>query len=668
MILITIFLSIIFGFFIYRVYDLAYNNKEYYLNKSRAITEVYVTGTSAPRGRILDINGNVLVDNIGVNTIYYHKPSNITLKDELYIAEELAKLTNYEYAYNDKLLKEFYKIKYSTKVDALITSQEYKLYNERKLSSEELEELKLERITEKMIAELSDLEKYSSYFYFLMNEGYSYDNKCLIKEVSDEIYASIIEQNLPGIFGEMEWSRVYLYDETLKTIFGSISSSLPAEKKDLLNEGYSLTDKVGISGLEEYYEEYLKGEKAVYKVGANNQLELVKEAQRGQDLILEIDINIQLKAEEIIKEEILKAKKTANTEFYKESYALVSDPNTGAIKAIAGLRLITNGKDNEFQDVSINVIKNAYTVGSAVKGASMAVGYQNKIIDIGTKLTDGCVKLANQPAKCSYKKLGTLNDVEALALSSNYYQFIIALGIMGYDYTYNMKAESTIDHFNTYRNTFAEFGLGTKTGIDLPNESTGLKGTTIAPDLLMNLAIGQYDLYTPVQLLQYINTIANNGSRLKLSLMNSIKSGENQVLSREVEVLNQVNLEEKYLERIKEGFHSVMKHGTGYWYINQKVDAAGKTGTSESYIDSNYDGTLESYVLSNTFLMYAPFDNPKYSIVVISPNTSNLDSKSTYRSPVNRLIARQLNDFLFSSWIFNDIILLDFIKGGAFHG
>lgn len=668
MILITIFLSIIFGFFIYRVYDLAYNNKEYYLNKSRAITEVYVTGTSAPRGRILDINGNVLVDNIGVNTIYYHKPSNITLKDELYIAEELAKLTNYEYAYNDKLLKEFYKIKYSTKVDALITSQEYKLYNERKLSSEELEELKLERITEEMIAELTDLEKYSSYFYFLMNEGYSYDNKCLIKEVSDEIYASIIEQNLPGIFGEMEWSRVYLYDETLKTIFGSISSSLPAEKKDLLNEGYSLTDKVGISGLEEYYEEYLKGEKAVYKVGANNQLELVKEAQRGQDLILEIDINIQLKAEEIIKEEILKAKKTANTEFYKESYALVSDPNTGAIKAIAGLRLITNGKDNEFQDVSINVIKNAYTVGSAVKGASMAVGYQNKIIDIGTKLTDGCVKLANQPAKCSYKKLGTLNDVEALALSSNYYQFIIALGIMGYDYTYNMKAESTIDHFNTYRNTFAEFGLGTKTGIDLPNESTGLKGTTIAPDLLMNLAIGQYDLYTPVQLLQYINTIANNGSRLKLSLMNSIKSGENQVLSREVEVLNQVNLEEKYLERIKEGFHSVMKHGTGYWYINQKVDAAGKTGTSESYIDSNYDGTLESYVLSNTFLMYAPFDNPKYSIVVISPNTSNLDSKSTYRSPVNRLIARQLNDFLFSSWTFNDIILLDFIKGGAFHG
>ena len=92
-----------------------------------------------------------------------------------------------------------------------------------------------------------------------------------------------------------------------------------------------------------------------------------------------------------------------------------------------------------------------------------------------------------------------------------------------------------------------------------------------------------------------------------------------------------------------------MEHGTGYWYINPQIEAAGKTGTSESYIDNDYDGKLESYVLSNTFLMYAPFDNPKYSIVVISPNTSNLDSESTYRSPVNRLIARKINDFLFSS-------------------
>ena len=645
----ALLLTLIFSFFIYRIYDLAYSKKEYYLNEAELINEVYVTGSSAPRGRILDVNGKVLVDNIGVNTIYYHKPSGVTLKKELEIAEKLAELTNYEYQYNESKLKEFYRTKYSKETDALITEEEYELYNERKLSSEDLEERKLNRITDEMINSMSIEEKYSSYFYFLMNDGYSYDNKCLISDVSDEVYASILESDLPGVFGEMEWSRNYYYGDTLKTILGSISNSLPSEKEELLNDGYSLTDKVGISGLEEYYEEYLKGEKAIYKVGSNNTLELVSPAKRGNDLILEIDIDIQLEVEGIIKEEMLKAKKTANTEFYKESYALISEPSTGAIKAIAGIRLITNGKDTSFQDVSINVIKNAYTVGSAVKGASMAVGYQNGIIDIGTTMTDSCVKLWSQPAKCSYRRLGTLNDINALALSSNYYQFMIALGIMGYDYTYNMKAEATIKDFNTYRNTFAEFGLGVKTGIDLPGESTGLKGTTIAPDLLMNLAIGQYDLYTPVELLQYINTIANDGTRLNLSLMNSIKEGENTILERKSEVLNTVNLEEKYLDRIKEGFRNVMKSGTGYWYINQKIPAAGKTGTSESYIDSNYDGTLDSYVLSNTFLMYAPFDNPKYSIVVISPNTSNLDSASTYRSPVNRLIARSINDFLFSS-------------------
>ena len=645
----ALLLTLIFSFFIYRIYDLAYSKKEYYLNEAELINEVYVTGSSAPRGRILDVNGKVLVDNIGVNTIYYHKPSGVTLKKELEIAEKLAELTNYEYQYNESKLKEFYRTKYSKETDALITEEEYELYNERKLSSEDLEERKLNRITDEMINSMSIEEKYSSYFYFLMNDGYSYDNKCLISDVSDEVYASILESNLPGVFGEMEWSRNYYYGDTLKTILGSISNSLPAEKEELLNDGYSLTDKVGISGLEEYYEEYLKGEKAIYKVGSNNTLELVSLAKRGNDLILEIDIDIQLEVEGIIKEEMLKAKKTANTEFYKESYALISEPSTGAIKAIAGIRLITNGKDTSFQDVSINVIKNAYTVGSAVKGASMAVGYQNGIIDIGTTMTDSCVKLWSQPAKCSYRRLGTLNDINALALSSNYYQFMIALGIMGYDYTYNMKAEATIKDFNTYRNTFAEFGLGSFTKIDLPGESTGLKGTTIAPDLLMNLAIGQYDLYTPAELLQYINTIANDGTRLNLSLMNSIKEGENTILERKSEVLNTVNLEEKYLDRIKEGFRNVMKSGTGYWYINQKIPAAGKTGTSESYIDSNYDGTLDSYVLSNTFLMYAPFDNPKYSIVVISPNTSNLDSASTYRSPVNRLIARSINDFLFSS-------------------
>ncbi len=639
---------IIFGVFIDRVITIRYNKHEYYLDKYMAINEQYTYGSTAPRGRILDINGKVLVDNIGVNTILYHKQNNINKEEEIEIAKRLVKLTNYEYKYDEEKLVDYFLVIYPDIGNSLISKSEYKLYQERKLSKEEIEKRKRNRVTQEDLDKLSLEEKYSSYFYYLMNDGYMYDNKILVEDISDSLYAKILEANLPGIFGEVFSKRVYPYGESLKTILGEISNSLPSEKKELLSEGYTLSDKVGISGLEEYYEKYLKGEKALYKIVDNN-LKLVKEAKKGKDLVLNIDIDVQLKVEDIIKKEMIKNKKLPNTEYYKESYALVSEPKTGNIKAIVGLRMISNNKDINFQDVSINVIKNAYTVGSVVKGASMTVGYQNKAIDIGTTMVDSCVKLANIPAKCSWTRLGKINDLQALAVSSNYYQFVTALRVAGYKYVYNMEAPVKEEDFNKYRDTFASYGLGNLTGIDLPNEAVGLKGEKIAPDLLMNLAIGQYDLYTPASLLQYINTIANNGERYKLNILNKVIDNEKVIYENEPTFLNKIELEEKYMQRIQAGFREVMKTGTGYWYANPKLNAAGKTGTSESYIDSDYNGTLDAYVISNTFIMYAPMDDPLYSMVVISPNTANLNGKSSYQSGINRIIARGINDYLFTN-------------------
>jgi len=93
-------LILIFGIFLYRTYTLAYKKHSYYLDKYIALNEIYVTGSSAPRGRILDIKGKVLVDNIGINEILYHKNANITKQNELDIALSLAQLTNYTYNYN----------------------------------------------------------------------------------------------------------------------------------------------------------------------------------------------------------------------------------------------------------------------------------------------------------------------------------------------------------------------------------------------------------------------------------------------------------------------------------------------------------------------------------------------------------------------------------------
>lgn len=643
-------IGIIFFLFIVRSVFLCTKDKEYYLNKYEGIKNVYVSGPSAPRGRILDINGKVIVDNKGVNTIYYHKLSNATLDMEIDIAKSLARLTNYVYLYDEDVLKDYYLIIKSSDVDKLITEEEKKLYNERKISKTDLENLKKSRITDRDIENLSLEEKCSSKFYYLMNDGYMYDNKIILKDIDDALYANIIEAHLKGIYGGMEWVRDYPYFDSMKSVLGSVSNSLTYENRELLNKGYSLNDKIGISGLEEEYEEYLKGEKALYKVNSDNTLELIKNEAIGNDLILEVDIDIQVKVENIIKEQILKAKKTPNTEYYKESYAMVSDPSSGGVRAIAGIRLIDLEK-KEFGDVSINVVKNAYAMGSAVKAASMTVGYNNKIIDIGTEMTDSCVKLYNKPSKCSFTRLGWLNDVRALQMSSNYYQFIIALGIMGYKYEYNIDPIVNIEHFNKYRSVFNSYGLGVKTGIDLPGEIEGLEGNLVSNDLLLNLAIGQYDLYTPTSLLQYASTLANKGNRIKLSLMNKIVDRDGKIiLENKSEVLNKVNIEEKYMNRIHEGLSAVMNgSGTGYYYSNGKINAAGKTGTSEVLIDTDYNGTLDAYVVNNTFMMFAPYDNPKYSMVVISPNASNMRGKTTYRSGVNRLIARNISDFLFSS-------------------
>ena len=594
-----------------------WQDKDIYQEKLLAKTEIYVAGGSAPRGRILDTNGNVLVDNIGVKTIYYNKIKGITPREEIAIAEHLASILTIRHA-NTKELKEYWLV-LNDSGKHLITSEEYRLLEERKITSSELEELKKERITDEMLAELSEIEQKAAYIYHLMNSGYVYSKKLILKDVSEEEYAKIIESNIPGITGELSWERLYLYGDTLKNIFGSIGSIPEEEKETYLSSGYELTDIVGLSYLEEEYEEYLKGTKAKYLVNSDNTLTLIEEEKRGNDLVLSIDINLQLKVEEIIKDKIILGDTYPNTDYYKDSYALVSDPNTGSILAIAGIR---RNDDDTWSDISLNTINKSFTIGSAVKGATISVGYKYGLIEMDKYITDACVKLYLVPQKCSFKSLGRINDLTALAYSSNYYQYLIAIGLTGNTYKPNIKLNATEEHFNIYRNMLASYGLGVKTEIDLPGEQTGIIGKTIADDLLLNLAIGQFDTYTPVEVLQYINSLAT-GKRTALSLMQEIKNAEKVILTNTPNVLNEVDLDETYLNRIREGLKLVLSEGTGRIYVDKSINAAGKTGTSESFYDSDGDGTVDVATITSTFAGYFPADNPKYSVVVITPNISH---------------------------------------------
>lgn len=649
-------MAFIFGLAIYRIIDLSVIKKDTYQSLLEEKTNYLIEGPSAPRGRILDCHGKILVDNIGVKTIVYQKVAGISYEDEVEIAYTLANLIDVESKPSEYELKKFWNILHEKEAEAKITEAEKKLYKERKLTQTEIYDLKLSRITKEELNTLNLEDKVAAKIYSLMGEGYSYSFKVIKdKGVTEKEYANVIERAIPGVIGMMSWERFYPYGDTLRLTLGSVSSrtmGLPKEGVSwYLENGYSLTDRVGLSALEYQYESYLKGEKAKYHIKDDLSLEEVSSGIRGNDLYLSIDIDLQMEVEKIVKEEILKGKELSNTEYFDHAFVLIGDPKDGSIRAMVGQKLIGYPQHSRFQDISLQAISSSYTVGSVVKGASISVGYANGLIEPNKTVLDGCIKLENVPEKCSVRRLGTIDDIKALKYSSNYYQFLLAIKLVGKTYKYNMHLGADEHFFDIYRNMFASYGLGEKTGIDLPNEEVGIKGNTIADDLLLNFTIGQYDTYTPVMLLQYMNTIAQSGKRLSLHLAKNIKDFQGkEIWSYAKRVLNEVSLEKEYFLRIQQGLYEVTHGGTGSGYIDASHHAAGKTGTAESFLDTDGDGMIDVKTISLAFVMYAPVEDPKVSMVVMTPHVSHDNGKSEYVAFLSRKITSKVSKILFEKY------------------
>lgn len=632
-------------------------NRTFYQEKLKQATEKLVYSNSVPRGRIYDRNYKLLVDNVGKKTIYYQKPKGVKQRDELALAYKMADILDMPY---NKLLeinlKEFWLANNQEAGKQKITQDEYRLYNERKLTSNDLQRLKMNRITTEDLSVYSDYDKEAAYIYYLMNKGYAYDEKVIKNEnVTDKEYAYISENNHQhnGFNTKLEWERKYPYGNVLKGLFGTVSDiGIPYDEKDkYLKKGYALNDRVGLSNLEYQYEDLLKGKKSVYKIKNDNSLELIKQGIRGKDIVLSIDINLQQEVEKILEEEMLKAKKEPNTDYYNKSFVIVNDPYTGDILAYAAKQIVFKDGEYVFYDYTPHITTTTTTVGSVIKGSSILVGYNTGAIDIGTRMLDECIKLKTTPLKCSWKEgIGIVNDIDALRISSNSYQFKIAMKVGGANYRYNTSLVIDQKAFDTYRNTFAEFGLGVKTGIDLPLEGTGYKGNSSVPGHLLDFAIGQYDTYTPLQLSQYIGTIANGGSRTKLHFLREVR-GETMTeeigkLESVVEtvVYNKITTDDKYLNRIREGFYQVMSTGLGRGFMGKVPNPAGKTGTSQSFIDTDSDGKIDKETISNAFAGYFPSDHPIMSVVAVSPDVSHNEGYSSYRTLVNKRIVSRVSD------------------------
>ena len=327
----SIILTVILAFFVCIVFRIFYLNVfmgNFYDMKLSNSKDTYVYGESVPRGRILDRNGKVLVGNKAVKSIYYKKYKNVTQEKEVNSAYKIAKFLKLDYSQLlDRNKREFFVILNRDYTDKLITSDEYDKLSNRKLSEDDIYELKIKRIKKSDLTKMTSLDNKAAYIYYLMNKGYFYDEKEIKSlNVSDKEYAYFSEnsKSLKGFNTKLEWERTYPYGDTLEAILGSVSSRQSGIPKDSLNDyldnGYSLTDRVGISGLEKYYENILRGDKAVYKLDGDDNLVLVKEGKKGTDIMLSIDIDLQRKIDKMLSKEIVKAKSEANTQYFNRSY------------------------------------------------------------------------------------------------------------------------------------------------------------------------------------------------------------------------------------------------------------------------------------------------------------------------------------------------------------
>ncbi|PLR89507.1 peptidoglycan D,D-transpeptidase FtsI family protein [Bacillus sp. T33-2] len=609
-------------------------------------TEDVTVNNPVPRGKMYDRNIKLIVDNTPNKAITYTRNQGTKPKEMLEVAEKLAKLI----IMDDEKVKERDKKDYwiLTNPEAAkekITKKEWDLYNQKKLDDKKLYDLQLERITDTDLQALSEADMEVLAIFREFNSGYALSPQIVKKNVSPEEFAVVSEnlERLPGVDTTTDWERNYVYDKTLRTIIGKISESdkgLPKEKLDYyLSRGYSRNDRVGLSYIELQYEDVLHGQKArikniTDKAGNVLSTKVISEGQRGKDLVLTIDMDLQLAVEKIIEEELMKAKQDGNTRLLDRAFVVLMDPKTGEVITMAGKQIVKDKEtgQTEMNDFASGNFTTSYNVGSAVKGATVLTGFKTGAIQPGTSFFDTPIRIKNTKPKSSWKSgLGTLDDINALKVSSNVYMFRTAINVGKGHYVPEQPLPLDPKAFDTFRNSFSQFGLGVRTGIDLPNEMVGFKGSERGPGLLLDFAIGQYDTYTPLQLAQYVSAIANGGYRVQPRMVKEIreplmKNNEIGPVVKEIDpvILNRIDAKPEWIKRVQEGFRRVMQEPQGTAvgaFGTAPYKPAGKTGTAQAFYDGPERGkfTKPPEVMNLSLIGYAPHDNPEIAMSVMVP-------------------------------------------------
>jgi len=630
-------------------------------------TETTTAKKSVPRGSIYDSQGRILVGNKPKLAINYTRPADVKASTMLEIAKKLTTLISVDASeLKERDLKDYWVATNPDKVDSLLTAEEKKRIAKENLSTSKTYEMQLEHIPADEL-NYSDAEKQVIAIFTKMNSAYALSTVTLKNEgVTEQEVAKISERlgELRGVDVDSDWDREYPMGDMLKTILGTVSSEktgLPSDKvKSLLAQGYSLNDRVGTSYLEEQYETVLSGTKTVVKSQTNTKGEVVNTTETypgkgGSNLVLTIDTEFQKKIEEIAKKSVEEMTDPAADRVY----IVVMNPKNGDILGITGKKkkFDENFHSTGVEDDALGAINNSFGMGSVVKPATVLSGYMDGAItlDDNTIVDEPIEFEASKPKSSWFNRNGKmeLTDLDALERSSNVYMIKLAMR-MGGQTTYEKGGRLNINLslFDKLREYYAQFGLGVRTGIDLPNEGKGYNGGTADAFSALDFAFGQFDLYTPLQLAQYMSTIANGGTRIAPRLVKEIHetspSGGIGNLEDVVptKIMNSIQVSKEILDHIKEGLYRVThgENGTSATtFRTYSPQVAGKTGTTEAFYSGPNPAYKNEAVENSSFISYAPYDNPEIVVAVVAPYFKD-GSPSDYAAKV----AKQVYDAYFA--------------------
>lgn len=478
-------------------------------------------------------------------------------------------------------------------------------------------------ISDDVIARLSDLLKVPTDEIKTKIAGHSGFNPIRIKtDVTPDIVSIIEEQKsqYPGVVIEVTPIRDYILKQEGAHTFGYVSEINDTELEKMKDEGYKSGDIIGKFGIEKIYDKELRGENGGQQVevdvsGKPVQILGRKEPVPGDDLELTIDIKLQQAAEKAVDEQLMQIGAHA-------AAAVVMNPQTGEILAMVSRpafdpNLFAHGisskdwnqlNNNPYHPMDNKTITGEYPPGSTFKIVTGTAALTEGVVTPDEQIFDSGHHWIIPKGNADGEALGWLNFRSALAHSDNVY-------------FYEMGNRLGIDRLEKYARMF---GLGAKTGIDLPYEASGLVANRRYKEKnfddgewylseTFDAAIGQgFNLVTPLQAAMVMGEIAADGKRYKPHVVNRIIAPDGSVVKDfQPELLSQLDVPEEDIKLVQDGLHDVTKYGTAASsFRGFTVDIAGKTGTAE-----NSQGRDHGW-----FVAYGPFDNPNVVVAVIVEN------------------------------------------------